>query len=252
MRLYFLDNGWLEGDINWMVSLHTYGTKQNKTVSSVWSKFPVYCVLIDTGEKKILYDTGSHPSDYDLSNRFPYYFNEDQHLLNQLALIGLTPDDIDVVVLSHLHDDHCGNISLFKGKRILVDEQEYNYVMSGSPRGPYKRILKEEGIQPELISCDMKFDEGIQIVRLPGHSAGLLGLLLQLKNENFLLTMDAVNTSYNYQNPPVLAAGLYDNEAYIRSMKRIMSLQEKYHARVIFGHDIDQFEGLRHAPDYYE
>ena len=58
MKVYILDNGWLECDANWMVAMSVVGTKGNPHPQARWIKIPVYAVLIDHPEGKFLYDTG--------------------------------------------------------------------------------------------------------------------------------------------------------------------------------------------------
>ena len=61
MKLYILDNGFLECDQNWMVAMSVLVTKDNTNPRINWIKIPVFAVLIDHPDGKILYDTGCHP-----------------------------------------------------------------------------------------------------------------------------------------------------------------------------------------------
>lgn len=62
IKVYILNNGWLECDKNAMVSGSTQGTKSQPVVTNAWIKIPVMAVFIDHPEGKILYDTGRHPA----------------------------------------------------------------------------------------------------------------------------------------------------------------------------------------------
>ena len=52
MKVYVLDNGWLECDANWMVAFSSLATLQDKGCTHKWIKIPVYAVLIDHPEGK--------------------------------------------------------------------------------------------------------------------------------------------------------------------------------------------------------
>ena len=133
MKLYILDNGWLEGDSNWIVAMSVYGTLEDKTPPVKWISIPVYCVLIDHPEGKILFDTGCHPDAMNgywpsnLRSCFPYYYSDNQRLVNQLKLTGINPQEIKTVILSHLHLDHAGNSHLFRQADVYVHKKDYDY-----------------------------------------------------------------------------------------------------------------------------
>ena len=136
MKLFILDNGWIEGDSNWLVAMSVSGTLENKTPRIKWIKIPVYTVLIDHPDGKILYDTGCHPQAMtgywppNLKSIFPCYQNDNQLLPKQLSLTGTAIQDIKTVILSHLHLDHAGNTHLFKHADFYVHKRDYEYAKS--------------------------------------------------------------------------------------------------------------------------
>jgi len=246
----------MEGDENWMIALSSFATKDNRNVRSRWSEFPVYGVLIETETGLILYDTGMNPADCDVSNRFPYYYRDNQLLTEQLKLMNYKVEDISAVVLSHLHDDHCGNLGLFTHADVYVAESEFKYVRTEktngrTPRGAYKRALTE-GFNFKLVKADFWLTEKVKVINLPGHTPGFLGLQVHLEKDGVkLFVMDASNSKQNYGPPAVTAVGLYNNEQYYNSIEKIRNLEKEHNAEVIFGHDMEQFRRLRQAPDFY-
>lgn len=257
MKLYILDNGWMEGDENWIVTLKNYATKDKKNVQSVWRKFPVYSVLLDTPNGKILYDTGHSPDEHDKSNRFPYYYTEEQRMINQLALANTKPDEISKVVMSHLHDDHCGNLKMFANADIYISKDEYNYVKNArennrQPKGAYK-LFDFDYPNIHLVDEDLELIDNVRLISLPGHSCGLLGLIINLeKDGTIIFPMDAVDTKDNYGPPVIPTGGVYNNEMYYDSIEKVRKLQEQYNAKVFFSHDIEQYQLMKKAPEYYE
>ena len=89
-------------------------------------------VLIDQGGKKILFDTGS--------------YNVRPLLLEQLGKRGLSPTDIDIVFISHVHYDHIVNAELFDRSQILISEADLDYAYEANdPFVPVTliKLLKE-------------------------------------------------------------------------------------------------------------
>ena len=241
-----------------MISLDRYSTKENREVKTKWMRFQESGLLIETDDNQlILYDTGSNDYDLDRSARFPYFRNKDQGVVSQLEKLSIKPEEIDFLILSHLHDDHCGNIDLFSNAKIMIDKDEYDYVKEKKKNGKalfgaYKIFDPQKEYDVELIGRDVDFNEKIRIIRLPGHSSGLLGMLIRLEYHNpLLIVSDASNTEMNF-NRSIVAVGNINNAKYLESLDKIRELQKKENAFVVFGHDEEQFSKIKKCPLYYE
>jgi len=266
IKVYILDLGKLECDENWMVAMSTSGNKHHKNVLSHWIEIPVYAVLIDHPDGKMIFDLGCHPQANEgywcegLVNTFPFTFTENQRLENQLALLNISPEDISTVILSHMHLDHIGNIHLFKHADVYVSRKEFEYaqtIVHASPdpnkHGAYVKADIEVPVkQYHLIDDDTELFAGIEFISLTGHTAGLFGLVIHLKNEGVLIfPMDAIYNQTVF-GPPAKAAGLiYDSIAFFKSIEKVRQLAKKYNAQVMFPHDMEMFEKMKKAPDYY-
>ncbi|VBB06701.1 metallo-beta-lactamase [Lucifera butyrica] len=267
MKVYVLDNGWLECDANWMVGLSTVATLQNKECRHKWLKIPVYCVLIDHPEGKILFDLGCHPNAMKgywpngLVSIFPYYYNENQDLERQLALTGTKPGDIKTIILSHMHLDHAGNLYRFEHADVYVHRKDFEYgqtLVHLSPQpenhGAYVKADMEVAVkQFHLVDKDFELVPGVEIISLPGHTPGVLGVIVHLAKEGTLIfPQDAVYTRENY-GPPVKASGIvHDSLAFFSSVEKVRNYARKYNAKVMFSHDMEFFKTMKHAPQYYE
>lgn len=267
MKVYILNNGWLECDPNWMVAFSSLATLQDKECMHKWIKIPVYTVLIDHPSGKILYDLGCHPDAMNgywpqgLVSVFPYYYNDDQKLVDQLALTNTRPEDIKTVVLSHMHLDHAGNIHLFTHADVYVHKKDFEYGqtlvhLSPNPakHGAYVKADLEVPVkQFHLVEEDFELVPGVEIITLPGHTPGLLGVVVHLEKEGTMIfPQDALYTRENY-GPPAKASGImYDNLAFFKSVEKVRKLEKKYNAKVMFSHDIEFFETMKHAPNFYE
>ncbi|MFO1418071.1 MAG: N-acyl homoserine lactonase family protein [Methylotetracoccus sp.] len=267
MKVYILDNGFLECDLNWMVAMSVHGTRDDPTPRTKWIQIPVYSVLIDHPDGRILYDTGCHPDAMTghwpngMQSVFPYHHETTQRLISQLALVDMTPDDIKTVVLSHLHLDHAGNIDLFPHADIYVPKEDFEYAdklvhrsINPGEHGAYiKAEIEATPRGVHLIEKDTELAPGVHMITLRGHTPGLIGLIVELPNEGTLIfPQDAIYTQTNY-GPPAKASGLmYDSVAYFESIEKVRELEKTLNARVIFPHDMAFFRTLKLAPAYYD
>ena len=247
MKLYILDNGFIEGTCKIFYRREDGYSGNDKIL------FPVNAFLIETDEgKRILFDTGVYPGGIRAKSTSYRYQTRSQTVENQLRLCNVTPDDVDAVILSHLHYDHAGCLYLFEGKDIYVSEREYALAFGDSPPAAYASAdYKVEG-RWHLIRGDGELFPGIESVLLPGHTPGTLGLIVRLRAETVFLTQDAVYAEDNYYPKCMIPGLLADENCYKESLKKVKRLQARYHAILIFGHDAQQRNRLKMAPLYYE
>jgi N-acyl homoserine lactone hydrolase len=123
--------------------------------------------LLRADGRLIMFDTG------------PYAYRP--LLLGRLKRLGLTPADIDTVVLSHLHWDTATNADLFRKAEIVVHERELAYAEQPAADDwatpPYMaRALKKLRLKP--VARESELAPGLNILELPGHTAGSIGLLI--------------------------------------------------------------------------
>ena len=267
MRFFILDNGFLKTDKNNVVANSTMCTRKHPQVYHEFYQLPVMCILIQHDNGYILYDTGSNMHAMDgywpecLQDTYELHQEIRQNLEIQLALCGVRKEDIDTVVLSHMHFDHTGNIHLFRNADIYVPKADFMAAqttvrISDDPStycGYCKNDLDVTVKHYHLVEDEFELVPGIELINLPGHTPGLLGLIIHLEKEGtFIFPTDAVYTNEIY-GPPAKASGLLHNrEEYFRSIEKVRRLQKKYHATVIPAHDWDLFQTLKKAPNWYE
>lgn len=243
-RIYPMNNGILKG----MPVKYLYNGTGEECVD-----LPVWTVLIDHPQGKILFDTAM--SRYTDSQSV--VVGEQEQLPNVLKQHGLTPDQIDYVVCSHLHFDHTGYLDLFKKSKILVSKSEYDDV-----RQQYEENRIEQGYEARdveqwfsqkmnwvLISDEkpiQKLFDGVSILNLGrGHAYGMLGLLLETQeNGNIILAADVIYCSKNTENYDSRQLSYVDKKAYDDSYDLLMQLAKEYDAQIWFGHDMEQVEDI--------
>ena len=270
MKVYIMSLGTIETDPNSLVSRYTHAYNSKRDVKHQWLKIPSWSALIETEGHRIIFDLGCMPGCMNPETGWPLYQRElmnveqpeENRLENQLARIGLTPCDIDTVVLSHLHYDHYGNIDLFTHADVFVPREDWVAALiathenkDGGSKGSYPKRHVEVSVKqyhPIAIGEDFELMPGIDIITLPGHCPNVLGLVLHLENDPpIILCSDAAVMAENYGPPAQYAGKMYDSISYFKSIDKLHKLQKKYGAVVLFGHDGPQFSKLRKIPEYY-
>jgi glyoxylase-like metal-dependent hydrolase (beta-lactamase superfamily II) len=101
-----------------------------------------------------------------------------------LAKEGLTPEDIDIIVHSHLHHDHVGNTPKCKNADIYIQESEWIFSKAPHPLQSqyYPPELFEGWDKKRLIKGDCQLYPGIDILHTPGHTPGTQSLAVQTKD----------------------------------------------------------------------
>lgn len=145
------------------------------------------------------------------------------------------------------------------GKHVITFEKDYVNALKETHQFADKEdyvFIKENmhfpGISYDLINGDQEIVDGIEAIELPGHTPAVLGLVVHLENEVVIFPSDAVYTSKNY-GPPSIAPGIvYDSLGFQKSVEKLYRLQRKYHAKIIFPHDLAQFKSLKKCPYFYQ
>lgn len=143
---------------------------------------PIYCWYLEGGDKTILVDTGEmHPVQSEermraIGGRI-YTFEEG------LALHGLTPACIDMVIHTHLHNDHCENDYKCTHAEILVHPKEMARIHDPHPLDfryveDYIEEVEDNG-QIRLVESDGAVADGIRVMHTPAHTEGGLTVLVE-------------------------------------------------------------------------
>ena len=228
--------GAMTADLTWLLLApgRAIRNRQNKHLPAEWVDVPTHCVLVDTPDGKLLWDT-SCPRDWEtrwaptgLQDFFPYEkVSDDEYLDSRLKQIGVAPGDIDYVVLSHLHFDHAGNVQLFKETN--ADYEDLNF---------------------ETVDGDAEFLPGVSFIQTPGHTPGSMSMRVDLpETGTMIFTADAVYMGASYGPPAVPAAIVNNLEQFYSSVEKLRGIATEANATVVFGHDPDQIKELRTAPE---
>lgn len=216
-------------------------------------KHPSGNVLFDTGIRR---DTAEAPLEHwgGMAKAFRPSMLPEQHVLTQLASLGVSHTDIRYVIISHLHMDHAGNNRFFPNARIIVREEEM--CEASKPENEGKGYYKSDwrhNLDYQLISknLDLFGDGRVCLEHLPGHTPGLQIAVLDLPvSGKIVLASDAAALSDNLLQG-IVARNIYQLHPYLDSLHRLQELH-KSGALIICGHDPQQWNSLKLAPAYYE
>jgi glyoxylase-like metal-dependent hydrolase (beta-lactamase superfamily II) len=148
-------------------------------------------LLIRTGKQNVLVETGMGNK---LSERMIKFYGQPARLLGNLAAAGIAPDDIDIVINTHLHFDHCGWNTIrdkngkiaptFPRAKYYAPEGEWQYARNPSERDSISYIsdnydpLVASG-QMTLLKGGEEILPGISVKTFPGHTASMMGVIVQ-------------------------------------------------------------------------
>jgi N-acyl homoserine lactone hydrolase len=169
-------------------------------------------------------------------------------MVRRLAQLDLSPQDIDYVINTHLHFDHCGNNYLFKDSTIYANKQHYEFALE-SPNFP-NQYFDLPHLKYELLEGEPEIFPGVQSILTPGHAPYHWSFLINLKHEGYvLLCSDAIYCQDNLDHEAW--GGQAEPEVAKESAKKLLAIADEKDAMMVYGHDPEQWRTLRKAPYAY-
>lgn len=142
---------------------------------------PIYCWYLEGGEKKILVDTGEFS---------PLISKERENAIggkiytfeDGLSRWDMKPEDIDIVIHTHLHNDHCENDSKCTNAKFYIHEKELERIHNPHPLDfrymeDWIQDIENNG-QIKKVAADQEILPGIQVIHTPAHTEGGLTVLV--------------------------------------------------------------------------
>ncbi|MBW4708364.1 MBL fold metallo-hydrolase [Roseobacter sp. YSTF-M11] len=207
-------------------------------------------VLIDTGfPEKYAEDANAATAEDDLGSFGRVLSITYRNLAPaQLALLGISPANVDLMIQSHTHIDHVGFMDGFPGVPIVIAAAE-----RALPRPLYwagKQAMEWPDRDYIEVTGDVTLGPGFDVLFVPGHAPGQLAFMLELPVTGpVLLTSDAISRADEIEEA---FAGSWDEELAIAHGARLMQMAADRQAKVIFGHCPAQWPTLRKAPEWYD
>jgi N-acyl homoserine lactone hydrolase len=200
--------------------------------------------------QNILIDSGI-PDDYTLPNGSP--MENARNVISHLQELGLTPDDIDLVICTHLDIDHVGFHDAFPAAEFVIQREQYEQARGGHPRFQNARSHWDDpALRYRLVDGDTELLPGLSLIETSGHAPGHQSVLVHLPETGaVLLAIDAVSLArlFTVERKPW---PFDDNEEQlIANTQKLLDLAEREGAMVIFHHDGEQWRTLKKLPEFY-
>jgi glyoxylase-like metal-dependent hydrolase (beta-lactamase superfamily II) len=184
--------------------------------------FPLISYYLESEEHRIIVDTGgSAPNEGDWHQ--PYRRSEAEEMDRALAAVGVSPDDIDMVLFTHLHWDHAQNNHFFTKARFIVQKKELEAFRSGEDKGyePEERGTTEY----ETVDGDVQIAPGIEALLAPGHSRGSQAFVVEVAGGKAIITGDLVPCYDNWTSVPKTPSNtIEDLDAALQSYAKLEAL----------------------------
>ncbi len=230
---------------------------------------PILAYLIETANGRILYDVGcDHAKIADPVARARWYdpavfgfgapqMADEQRVPQHLARLGLTPADVDVIFIGHLHFDHVGGLNDLRrcgcGAEIHLQHDEWEAGSSGQDPAVFSDELLDDAGSPlqwRLQRGEYSVVPGVQAVATPGHSAGHMSMWIELPTgAPVLLCGDAADLQENLDDeiaPGTLWQGR--EQQAIESIRKLKALAAQTGARLWPNHDMAFYRSLPTFP----
>jgi N-acyl homoserine lactone hydrolase len=220
---------------------------------------PVAGFVIRSDEgKNVLVDTGLSPEHLDDPEaRFPQpdlvvTMRPEDDIRHRLDEIGLSAQNVDIVVQTHFDFDHCGGNRFFAHAPFFVQREQYEYAKAHPERCPPQDWDLPE-IEYRFVDGDTELLPGIELVATPGHAAGHQSVVVRgLANTGTLiLTADAAHTHREFEEE--LVAGTEDDAELLASIRKLKRIRDAEDATIVTCHDVDAWQSTyRISPEYYD
>jgi glyoxylase-like metal-dependent hydrolase (beta-lactamase superfamily II) len=239
--LYYLDGGALFGVVPKVLW-------ERKVKADGRNLVPVglNSVVVRTGEKIVLIETGIGNK---LTERMAQIYGRPAKLLDGLSAVGIAPEDVDIVINTHLHFDHCGWNTVRQGDTVVptFPRAKY-YVQEGEWKHAHENQrdsvsyfaenydpLVESG-QMTLLRGDQEIVPGISVAVFPGHTRGMQAVILRSGGQTACYISDLIPTSAHLDLNWVMAFDLYPLET-VESRKRYYTQAIPERWLTMFTHD---------------
>jgi len=244
------------------------GAMHGVVPKTLWSKlvscdalnrceYTTHCLLVETGGKRVLVETGNGDK-FSPKLKDIYGIDHDRAIGSALAEVGLSPDDIDVVVMTHMHFDHSGGTTrqtasggyepVFRRARHIVQRREWEDATRPHERNRANYL--QENIGPlgeagllQVVDGEAEIAPDVRVVPTPGHTAGHQSVLIgPADGPKALFLGDVVPTAVHVKLPWVMAYDL-DPARTVETKRALWSRALAEDWLLVWGHDRDNGAG---------
>jgi N-acyl homoserine lactone hydrolase len=259
MRLYVFTSGSLGGFPKAALQIGGQGNIDWAPVGFYVIKHPRGNVIFDTGNNdRTITDAAGWWGP--LAKGFGLKMTPNDAMDAQLGKIGLKPDDINYVILGHMHLDHAGNMSKFPNATFVIQSDELKaawwpdpgysiyYIPGDFVDSKNYKIIRLGG------DFDLFNDKSVEVIRAPGHTPGSQFAVVRLpKTGTVVLTSDVVYLKDSLdKNLIAPIPGTWSPMGMYEGYQKVRHIRDVENASIFYAHDPEVFKATKHAPDYYE
>ncbi|HEX8953164.1 MAG TPA: MBL fold metallo-hydrolase [Polyangia bacterium] len=220
-------------------------------------EYATNCLLVEGNGKRTLIETGNGDK-FPAREREIYGIDHDQSVEKNLRAVGVEPESIDYVVMTHLHFDHSGGTTrrtasggfapVFARARHVIQRGEYEDATHPHERNRASYLAENfaplaEAQLLQLVDGECEFAPGVRVIPTPGHTAHHQSVLIDDGHGHKALFLgDVVPTSIHVKLPFIMAYDL-DVVGTLESKRRILGRAIDERWLVVFGHDKDLSAG---------
>ncbi len=224
MKFEIIKNGYLECDKGFV----TFGRDMGNKI-----KIPVYCFLVKHKKVNVLIDTGFSSNFKETWGKRLNFYKPllENDIPSYLKKINI---QIDFIINTHLHIDHCENNPYFKNAEILVQKKEFKAACNPKLYQRYAYPDKiPENLKYRFIDGDFELFNDIKIISTPGHTEGHQSVLLNVNGHNIFIAGDACYSSENLKFN-CLPGILWNPDKIMETYEMIRNMKK---TQIIFGHE---------------
>jgi glyoxylase-like metal-dependent hydrolase (beta-lactamase superfamily II) len=204
-------------------------------------------VLVRTGDKTVLIETG-------LGNKLPGrmvdIYGQPAELLKNLSAAGISPEDIDIVINTHLHFDHCGWNTVRQGDKVVATFPNAQYYVQDGEWQHARRQHERDAVsyisdnydpliangQMQLLHGDQEIVPGISVQVFSGHTQNMQAVIIKSGGQTACYISDLIPTTAHIDLTWVMAFDLFPLQT-IESRKRYYAQATPEKWLTIFTHD---------------
>jgi N-acyl homoserine lactone hydrolase len=209
-------------------------------------QFVFSCYLIKHGDQYLLWDTGHSMTAPNVAPKVS--------IVDQLDKIGVKPEQITYVGISHYHADHTGQVASFPKATLLIGLGDWNAITAPNPAPsvnfkPFEGWIKGDNkVEPQPNDKDVFGDGSVIMLNTPGHTPGHHSLLVKLPQMgSVVISGDAVHFRENYDNNGVPRFNS-DRSQTLASIERLKGIVATFKATLIIQHDARDIDKLPAFP----
>jgi glyoxylase-like metal-dependent hydrolase (beta-lactamase superfamily II) len=253
IEIHYLDGGnfWLDGGAMFGVVPKVFWEKKSPPDAKNRIRMRANSLLVRAHGKNIIVETGNGTK-WDPKQRAIYAVQDGDPLIDSLARFGLHPDQIDLVINTHLHFDHSGGNTrvienyprpTFRRARYIVQRSELDHAMNPTERD--RASYYPENFAPisnaglwDLVEGDAEILPGITVARIPGHNADIQAVIITGGTKTLAFVADLLPTRHHIPLPWIMAYDLYPLQT-LETKRTWIPRMVAGGWVVVFGHDPD-------------